>query len=165
MLRGWAQAQLGHPDKGASLIREALAGYRANGSLVTVPSYLTWLAEAQVVGGALADGLPTLDEALTVNPEEQLLCPETLRVHGEIRRKPREAALAETDFRDAIVLTREMSAKAWELRAATSLARLWRDQGLRVEARDLLAPVYGWFTEGFDTSDLKDAAGLLAAPA
>jgi predicted ATPase len=70
MLRGWAQAQLGHPDKGASLIRDALAGYRANGSLVTVPSYLTWLAEAQAVGGALADGLRTLDEALTVNPEE-----------------------------------------------------------------------------------------------
>jgi predicted ATPase len=70
--------------------------------------------------------------------------------------------LAEADFRDAIALAREMSAKTWELRAATSLARLWRDRSKHAEARDLLAPVYGWFTEGFDTADLKDAAALLA---
>jgi hypothetical protein len=101
----------------ASFARHWLATAQ-NGSLVTVPSYLTWLAEAQAVGGALADGLRTLDEALTVNPEERLWRPETLRVHGEIRRKQGEAALAETDFRDAIVLTRETSAKAWELLAA-----------------------------------------------
>ena len=69
----------------------------------------------------------------------------------------------EADFRDAIALTREMSAKALELRAATGLARLWRDQGQRAEARDLLPPVYGWFTEGFDTADLKETKTLLEA--
>jgi predicted ATPase len=76
-------------------------------------------------------------------------------------RKQSEKELAEADFRDAITLARGMSAKAWELRAATSLARLWRDQGRRAEAHALLAPVYGWFTEGFDTADLKEAKALL----
>jgi class 3 adenylate cyclase/tetratricopeptide (TPR) repeat protein len=158
---GWAQAQLGHPDEGANPIREALAVYRANGSLLGVPTYLTWLAEAQALGGALADGLQTLDEALTINPDERNWRPETLRLRGDIRRRLGEAEPAEADFHDAIALARQMSAKAWELRAATSLARLWRDQGKRAEARGLLAPVYGWFTEGFDTADLKDAKALL----
>jgi class 3 adenylate cyclase/tetratricopeptide (TPR) repeat protein len=159
---GWAQAQLGHPNKGASLIGEALAANRVNGNLIAVPAFLTWLAEAQALGGALADALRTLDEALTVNPPERFYRPETLRVRGEIRRKQGAEELAEADFRNAITLGREMSAKAWELRAATSLARLSRDQGKRAEARELLAPVYCWFTEGFDTADLKDAAALLA---
>ena len=82
-------------------------------------------------------------------------------MRGDIRRRQGEEELAEADFRDAIALAREMSAKAWELRAATSLARLWRDQGRRAEARDLLAPVYDWFTEGLDTADLKEAKALL----
>jgi predicted ATPase len=83
-------------------------------------------------------------------------------VRGEIRREQRQEELAEADFRDAIALAREMSAKTLELRAATSLARLWRDQGKRAEARGLLAPLYGWFTEGFDTADRQDAAALLS---
>jgi predicted ATPase len=69
--------------------------------------------------------------------------------------------LAEADFRDAIEMAQRMSAKTWELRAAMSMAQLWRDQGKRDEARELLAPVYGWFTEGFDTRDLKEAKALL----
>jgi predicted ATPase len=161
MPHGWAQAQLGHPDEGASLIRETLTTYRAIGSLFLVPVFLTWLAEAQALGGAPADGLRTLDEALTLNPDERFWRPETLRVRGDIRRQQGAEELAEADFRDAIALAREMSAKAWELRVSMSLARLWRDQGRRAEARDLLAPVYGWFTEGFDTADLKDAKALL----
>jgi hypothetical protein len=103
-----------------------------------------------------------LVEALTVNPNERAWRPETLRLRGEIRRQQGKEEPAEADFRDAIALAREMSAKAWQLRAVMSLARLWRDQGKRAEARDLLAPVYGWFTEGFDTADLRDAAALLA---
>ena len=83
-------------------------------------------------------------------------------MRGDIRRQQGEEELAEADFRGAITLAREMSAKAWKLRAATSLARLGRDQGKRASARDLLAPVYRWFTEGFDTADLKDTAALLA---
>jgi predicted ATPase len=158
---GWVQAQLGHPDEGASLIREALTAYRANGSLVSVPTRLTWLAEAQALGGAPADGLPTTEEALTVNPDERYWRPETLRLRGEVRRRQGEEEMAEADFCDAIALARDMSAKAWELRAATSLARLWREQGRRAEARDLLASVFSWFTEGFDTPDLKEAKALL----
>jgi predicted ATPase len=161
MAHGWAQAQVGHPDEGVVLIREALTAYRANGSLVSVPTRLTWLAEAQALGGAVADGLRTIAEALSVNPTERYWLPETLRVRGDIRRRQGEEELAEADFRDAIALAREMSAKAWELRAATSLARLWRHQGKRAEARDLLAPIYDWFTEGFDTQDLKEAKVLL----
>jgi hypothetical protein len=143
MPHSWAQAQLGHPDEGATLIRETLTSYRASGSLFLVPVFVTWLAEAQALGGAPADGLRTLDEALTVNPDERFWRPETLRLRGDIRRQQGKEELAEADFRDAIALAREMSAKSWELRAATSLARLWRDQGKRAEARDLLAPVYG----------------------
>ena len=158
---GWAKAQLGHPDEGASLIREALAAYRANGSLMNVPTGLTWLAEAQALGGALAESLRTIAEALTVNPDERYWRPETMRVRGDIRRQQGEEEPAEADFRAAIALAQEMSAKLWELRAAASLARLRSDQGRRTEARDLLAPVYGWFTEGFDTSDLKEAKALL----
>jgi class 3 adenylate cyclase/tetratricopeptide (TPR) repeat protein len=159
---GWAQAQLGHLEKAASLIGEALAANRVNGNLIAVPAFLTWLAEAQALGGAPTESLRTLDEALTVNPDERFYRPETLRVRGEIRRQQGEEELAEADFNEAIALAQEMSAKAWKLRAATSLARLCRDQGRRAEARDLLAPVYGLFTEGFDTLDLKDAAALLA---
>jgi tetratricopeptide (TPR) repeat protein len=161
MPHGWARAQLSHPEEGVSRIREALAACRASGSFLAVPMFLTWLAEAQALGGALADGLRTLDEALAVNPDERFYRPETLRVRGDIRRRQGEEEPAEADFRAAIALAREMSAKTWELRAATSLARLRRDQGRRAEARDLLAPVYGWFTEDFDTADLKDAKALL----
>jgi class 3 adenylate cyclase/tetratricopeptide (TPR) repeat protein len=163
MCLGWARAQLGHPDEGASLIREAVAAGRATGSLVSVPTGLTWLAEAQALGGATAESLRTLEEALTVNPNERYWLPETLRVRGDLRRQQGEEELAEADFREAIAVAREMSAKAWELRAATSLGRLWRGQGRCAEVRDLLAPVYGWFTEGFDTPDLKEAKALLEA--
>jgi predicted ATPase len=161
MAHGWARAQLGHADEGVALIREALTANRANGALVSVPTRLTWLAEAQALGGAVAEGLRTIAEALSVNPDERYWLPETLRVRGKIRRRQGEAELAEADFRDAIALAREMSAKAWELRTAVSLARLWCQQGKHTEARDLLAPVYGWLTEGFDTPDLKEAKALL----
>ena len=85
MARGWVQAQLGHPHEGAVLIRQALTAYRANGSLVSVPTRLTWLAEAQAMGGAPADCLRTIEEALTVNPTERYWRPETLRLRGDIR--------------------------------------------------------------------------------
>jgi DNA-binding winged helix-turn-helix (wHTH) protein/tetratricopeptide (TPR) repeat protein len=161
MAHGWVQAQLGHADEGAVLIGEALTAYRVNGSLVSVPTRLTWLAEAQALGGAAADGLRTVAEALSVNPDERYWLPETLRVRGDIRRRQGEEELAEADLRDAIAMAREMSAKAWELRAATSLAQLWCQQGKHAEARDLLAPICGWFIEGFDTQDFKEAKALL----
>jgi predicted ATPase len=78
-----------------------------------------------------------------------------------LRSDARDATAAESSFRRAIETASKQGAKSWELRAATSMARLWRDQGKRTEARDLLAPIYGWFTEGFDTPDLKEAKALL----
>ena len=89
--------------------------------------------------------------------------PEVHRLIGDLllRRNPSAPDQAETFYRRAIERARSQEAKSWELRAVTSLARLWRDQGKRAEAHELLAPVYGWFTEGFDTSDLKDAKALL----
>ena len=108
MFRGWAQAHLGHPDEGVSLIRDALSAYRANGSRLWVTFFLTMLAEAQALGGALAESLRTLDEALTINPDERNWRPETLRVRGEVRRQQGEKELAEADFNDAIALAREI---------------------------------------------------------
>jgi predicted ATPase len=87
--------------------------------------------------------------------------PEMYRVRGELRLKQGDSGAADADFRTAIALAQKMSARAWELRAATSLARLLRDTGRRDEALTMLAEVYGWFTEGFDTADLKDAKALL----
>jgi predicted ATPase len=89
---------------------------------------------------------------------------ETNRIAGEISLlSPKsDAAKAEAYFERAIAIARQQQAKSWELRAAMSLARLWRDQGKVQQARELLAPVYGWFTEGFDTRDLKEAKALLA---
>jgi predicted ATPase len=88
---------------------------------------------------------------------------EVHRISGEIALKSPEPdiAKAQVNFESALAVAREQQAKSWELRAAMSMARLWRDQGKRGEARDLLAPVYGWFTEGFDTLDLKEAKALL----
>jgi predicted ATPase len=87
--------------------------------------------------------------------------PETLRLRGELRLKQGQTELAEADVRDSIALAQKMGAKAWELRASTSLARLLAKHGRRDEARTTLAEIYGWFTEGFDTADLKDAKALL----
>jgi predicted ATPase len=87
--------------------------------------------------------------------------PEANRIAGEIAVKGSDALKAEAYFNRALAVARQQRAKSWELRAAMSMARLWRDQGKRDEARDLLVPVYGWFTEGFDTRDLKEARALL----
>ncbi len=103
----------------------------------------------------------TIEKALHANPDETTFRPETFRVRGELVLKRGERELAEADFRESIRLAQEMSAKAWELRATMSLARLLCDTGLRDEARTMLAEIYNWFTEGFDTADLKDAKALL----
>jgi predicted ATPase len=90
-----------------------------------------------------------------------LLRPEAFRLRGELQTKQGWREAAETDFRKALMLAQSMGAKAWELRAATSFARLLRDTGRRDEARTMLAEIYNWFTEGFDTADLKEAKALL----
>jgi predicted ATPase len=107
------------------------------------------------------EALGTIEEALEANPEELVFRPNVLTFRGELRLKLGQTEMAEADFREAIVLAQKMSAKAFELRATMSLARLLASQGRRDEARTMLAGIYNWFTEGFDTADLKDAKALL----
>ena len=115
--------------------------------------------------GQFDDARRCIDEAMTaVETTKEKWCEADIhRIAGEIAlMSPKlDAAKAETYFERALTIARQQQAKSWELRAATSMARLWRDQGKRDAARNLLAPVYGWFTEGFDTLDLKDAKTLL----
>jgi predicted ATPase len=122
---------------------------------------MTFLAAAQEREGAIVDALETVEQALRENPVELVYRPETLGLRGELRLKQGRTELAEADFRDAIGLAQKMGAKALELRATMSLARLMDKQGRRDEARTMLAEIYGWFTEGFDTAALKDAKALL----
>jgi predicted ATPase len=119
------------------------------------------LAEAQERAGTLDDALETVEHALRTTSEELVHRPETLKLRGELQLKQGHSEPAEADFREAIVLAQKMSARAWELRATMSLARLLAEQGRRDEARVMLADIYSWFTEGFDTRDLKDAKALL----
>jgi predicted ATPase len=111
--------------------------------------------------GSTIDALESIEQALGANPDELACRPEILRLRGELRLKLRRTQQSEADFREAIVLAQSMSAKSWELRATTSLARLLASQGRRDEARTMLAAIYNWFTEGFDTADLIDAKALL----
>jgi predicted ATPase len=123
------------------------------------------LAEACGKAGRPEEGLLAVAKALARGAKTGAVYyqAELHRLEGELRldRDPADALAAEASFRRAIEIARRQQAKSWELRAATSLARPRREQGRRAEARELLAPVYGWFTEGFDTADLKDAAALL----
>jgi class 3 adenylate cyclase len=157
---GLARAELGRTTEGVALLRQALAA-ASRGSLLETTRPLTYLAEAQALDGTVADALVTIDEALRANPQELFIRPETLRMRGELRLRQGDSGLAEADFRDAISLSQKLSAKAWELRASTSLAQLLSDNNRRDEARAMLSEIYNWFTEGFDTADLKDARALL----
>jgi class 3 adenylate cyclase/tetratricopeptide (TPR) repeat protein len=158
---GWARAQLGKPGEGVALIRQSLASLAETGVRIDITNALTILAEAQALDGAIDDALITIEDALQANSEELVFQPNILRCRGELRLKVGQTELAEADFREAISLAQAMSAKTLELRATTSLGRLLQKQGKNEEARQMLAEIYGWFTEGFDTADLKDAKALL----
>jgi hypothetical protein len=120
------------------------------------------LAEAFAKGGFTDDALSTIDDGLRqANPSEPFHQPALLNCRGELRLKMGDPDLAEADFRDGIAFSQKLSAKGLELRVTTSLARLLARQGRRDPARTMLAEIYGWFTEGFDTADLKDAKALL----
>ena len=130
-----------------------------------VPWFLTWLSKAHVDLGQFDVAWRSISEAMTqIETTEERWCEaEVNRIAGEIALmspKP-DAAKAEAYFEHALAVARQQQAKSWELRAAMSLAHLWRDQGKLQQARELLAPVYEWFTEGFDTRDLKEAKALL----
>ncbi len=158
---GWARAHLGHAGEGVSLIQQGLSDMLAAGSRAGVSEFLSVLAEAQALDGQIEEALGTLENALEANPEEIIFRPHILTCRGDLRFKLGQNELAEADFREAIALARTMSAKSFELRAATSLARLLTKQGKRDEARATLLEIYKWFTEGFDTPDLKGAKALL----
>ena len=161
MMLGWARAQLGSAGEGVALIRQGVAGSVEAGVRLTITDKLTGLAEAQALDGKTDDALITIEDAPRANPEELVFRANILICRGELRLRLGQSELAEADFREAIALAQKMSAKAWELRATTSLARLLAKQDRRDEARTMLAAIYGWFTEGFDTADLKDAKALL----
>ena len=158
---GHARAQLGHASEGIALIRQGIDRLREIGTPLGISAFTAYLAEAQEREGAIVDALETIEQDLQTNSDELFYRPETLRLRGELRIKQGQMELAEADFREAISLALNMSAKAWELRATMSLARLLDNQGKRDEARSMLAEIYGWFTEGFDTADLEDAKSLL----
>ena len=146
-------------------MQQGLAAWRAAGAAAFRPYGLALLAEAYAQVGRCEEGLTLLAEALalTNDREERRWEAELYRLKGELLLVHSAAhhAEAETCFRQALDVARHQQAKSWELRAAMSLARLWQQQGKHTEARELLAPIYSWFTEGFDTADLQEAKALL----
>jgi class 3 adenylate cyclase/predicted ATPase len=162
---GWATLAVGgSPDEAISRMRWGLATKRATGAEIKVPYYLGLLAEAHRRANRTADAISLLNEAL-----ELVERTDERWYEAELYRLSAEALITNSDRHDAerylwraLRTAQTQGARLWELRAATSMARLWRGQGRRTEARDLLAPIYRWYTEGFDTCDLKEANALLA---
>jgi predicted ATPase len=161
--RGWVRIKNGDVTKGISLLRHGSAAYRGTGAEVWMPHYTALLAMACEIAGQIEEGLTLLDDALQAieRTGERWFAAELNRHKGELLLRQGHADAAEELYRRALSIAVQQEAKLWELRAAASLARLWAEAGRRDEARDLLAPVYGWFTEGFDTPDLKGAKALL----
>jgi predicted ATPase len=160
---GWIKVKNGDGAEGISLLRTGLAAYRATGGETYMPHHIDLLARACEIAGQLDEPVTLLDEALQIveRTGERWYEAELYRHKGQLLLRQGHIEVAEELYRKALSIAKEQEAKLWELRAAASLTRLCRDQGRRAEARDLLAPVYGWFTEGFDTPDLKDAKALL----
>ena len=163
--QGWVLALTGKASDAVHMITSAITAYRSTGATVFLPLSLLLLASAYAELGEIDNARRCIGEAITaVETTKERSCEaEVHRIAGEIALKLPEpdAPKAEAYFERALAVARQQQAKSWELRAAMSMARLWRDQGKREEARELLAPVYGWFTEGFDTLDLKEAKALL----
>jgi class 3 adenylate cyclase/predicted ATPase len=165
--QGWVLAMHGQGAAGLAQLHQGMAVALATGQELSRPLCLMLRAEAAGHVGQIVEGLGLLAEvrtALEASERGDLLA-EAYRLQGELlqRQDVPDVAQAEVCFQQALAIARRQQAKSWELRAATSLARLWQRQGKRTEARARLAPIYGWFTEGFDTADLQDAKTLLDA--
>ena len=164
-LQGCVLALTGDASRAVQLITSGRAAYRSTGGVMTLPWFLPTLAKAHAELGQFDAAWGWIGETMTtVEATKERWCEaEVHRIAGEIAlmSPERDAAKAEGYFERALAVARQQQAKSWELRAAMSLARLWRDQGKPQQARELLASVYGWFTEGFDTRDLKEAKALL----
>jgi tetratricopeptide (TPR) repeat protein len=158
---GDARSRLGRVAEGIALIRRGIAEMLDVGARMVFSPFRANLAAALERQGAILDALATVEQALQLNPDQIIYRPETFRLRGELRLEQGQTEFVEADFREAIALARKMGAKAWELRAAICLARLLASAGRREEARTMLAEIYNWFTEGFDTADLKDAKALM----
>jgi len=165
--QGSVLALLGKASDAVHKITSGVSAMRSTGIKAQLPFYLSFLARAYAQLGQLDDAWRCMDEAMSTieTTKERWFEAEANRTAGEIARKSQQpdVAKAEGYFERALAVARQQQAKSWELRASMSLARLWRDQGKVKQARELLAPVYGWFTEGFDTRDLKEAKSLLDA--
>jgi predicted ATPase len=165
MLRGWALVQQGQTEEGIAQLHQGLTALRATGTELARPYFLALLAEAYGTVGEPEAGLTVLMEALKLaeTTGERWYESEYYRLKGELllQHSSDNATEAESCFSQAISIAQSQQAKSWELRAATSLARLWQSQGKHEEARQVLGDVYGWFTEGFDTLDLRESKALL----
>jgi predicted ATPase len=162
--RGWCLAALGDPDEGIPLLTAGIAGMHGAGWTVHTPFWLVVLADACRIAGQWQAALEHIAEARRFAEEtgDRWALAEALRLRGDVLWATGDPVGAEAGYGEAIAAAQQQSAKLWELRAAMSFARLWRDQGRHAEAHDLLAPVYNWFTEGFATPVLKEAKALLA---
>jgi predicted ATPase len=165
---GLAAVAQGQVAEGLAQMRQGMAASRATGAELGLPHRLGRLAEAQGEAGQPAEGLAVLAEALATAERtgDRRSDAELYRLKGELllqRARQGDGVEAEACFHQALAIARHQQAKSWELRAAMSLSRLWQRQGKRAEARQLLAEVYGWFTEGFDTAGLQEAKALLEA--
>jgi class 3 adenylate cyclase/predicted ATPase len=163
MLQGWAMSRQGDAEGGLELLRQGLAAFQATGARMDQPRWLATLAEAHLCAQQPSEGLVVVDDALAV-VEATKECFFAARLHGlkaELLIRQGSNLQAETCLQESRVIARGQQAKTWELQAAVGLARLWREQSRRRDAHELLAPVYGWFAEGFDTPDLQEAAALL----
>jgi predicted ATPase len=165
--RGWVLAMQGQHAGGLAQLHQGMTALLETGQALARPFCLVLLAEAAAHAGQVEEGLALLEEALAALETSARgdLRAEVSRLKGELllRQTAPDMAQAEACFQQALTVARRQQARSWELRAATSLSRLWQHQGKRAAAYDLLAPVYGWFTEGFDTADLQEARALLAA--
>jgi predicted ATPase len=164
-LHGWALAMQGHGEEGMVRVRQGIAAYRATGAALNVPYFCTLLVEVSAHLGHAEDGLQALAEAHTLveQHEERWWEAEIYRLQGVLllRQTRPQQEEAETWLQRALDVALRQEAQSLELRTAMSLARLWQQQGKHDDAYALLAPIYGWFTEGFDTADLQEARALL----
>jgi predicted ATPase len=165
MDQGFLLALTGEARNAVEKITDAITAWRSTGSTLWTPLFLLFLARAYAEFDQFDDARRCIEEAMTsLKTNKEKWCEsEVHRTAGEITlmSSERDVAKAEAHFEQALAVAREQQTKSWELRVAMSMARLWRDQGNRQQAHDLLAPVYGWFTQGFDTLDLKQAKALI----
>jgi predicted ATPase len=164
VLRGWTAAEDGHSEEGIALVQEGIADLDALGTRLRRSYHFGLLATIHARRGDLVAALASLERAHeeVSSTEVRFFEAELRRLGGELRAlSGAPESEVEACFAEALAVARQQGARSFELRAATSLARRWRDRGKCVEARNLLTPIHGWFTEGHDTPDIRDAASLL----